>query len=239
MNVFAPPRRFDPNNPEMIDRPGCDPALVREELQLLARTNERLGGHQLVLHYVQRLLDSARLASLNILDLATGAADIPRAIVAWARQRRLPITITAVDGNPIVLGMAADLCRGWPEIRLEQQDIVRLPYAANSFDLVLCSLALHHFSWSDGVTILRSMQEVARTGCLVNDLRRNRLAIWAAELLAHTVIRSSVFREDAPKSCRAAFTVRELGAMAQEAGLNKFRIKRHHAVFRMVLEGRK
>jgi 2-polyprenyl-3-methyl-5-hydroxy-6-metoxy-1,4-benzoquinol methylase len=239
MNLLAPPRRFDPSQPEMIDRPGIDQNLLRDELRLLERTNERLGGHQLVLDYAQSLIRSARLTSLNILDLATGAADIPRAVVAWARARQLPVTITAVDVNANVLRVAMELCQGWPEIRLEHRDILSLSYAANSFDLVLCSLALHHFGWSDAVAILRRMQELARAGYVLNDLRRNRLAIWGAELLARTVIRNSVFREDAPQSCRAAFTVGELRAMAGEAELKNFRIKRHHAVFRMVLEGRK
>lgn len=239
MNLLAPPRRFDPSQPEMIDRPGFDQALLREELRLLERANERLGGHELILHYVQRLVRSAGLASLNVLDLATGAADIPRAIAVWARQHQLPVTVTAVDGNANVLRVATELCQDWPEIRLEHRDILGLPYAANSFDLVLCSLALHHFGWNDAVAILRRMQELTRAGYVLNDLRRNRLAIWGAEILARTVIRSETFREDAPKSCRAAFTVCELDAMAHEAGLRQFCIKRHHAVFRMVLEGRK
>jgi hypothetical protein len=124
---LAPARCFDPNFPEMIDRPGTDRALVREELQALERANDLLGGHRLVLECVQRLLGSTQVNSVRVLDLATGAADIPRALVAWARQRHLPITVTAVDRNPEALAMAQEACRGWPEIRLEQHDLAALP----------------------------------------------------------------------------------------------------------------
>jgi 2-polyprenyl-3-methyl-5-hydroxy-6-metoxy-1,4-benzoquinol methylase len=238
MNVFAPARRFDLNNPELMDRPGIDPAMLREELQMLENFNRHLGGHQLVLEYVQRLLGSSRTESLNILDLATGIADIPRAIVAWARQRRLLITITAVDGNPQVLQIADEFCRDWPEIRLEQHDLRALPYANDSFDILLCSQALHHFDSADAITILRQMEKIARVGYIVNDLRRNWSAIFSTELLARTLVRSRIFRHDALQSCRAAFTVRELQALAEQAGLDNFHIHRHHWFFRMVLEGR-
>jgi len=239
MSLLAPRRRFDPNHPELIDRPGIDRSLVREELQLLAHTNKRFGGHSLVLHYMRRLLPSAPGATVSLLDLGTGSADIPRAIAGWFRSRQRPVSITAVDHNPGVLALAEELCRGWPEIRLEQHDLRALPYVAESFDLVLCSLALHHFTSADAITILRRMKEIAGVGYIVNDLRRTWPAIWMTNFLARTVVKSSIFRHDAPQSCRAAFTISELRAMAHQAGLCNFRIKGHQAGFRMVLEGRK
>ena len=238
MNLLAPARRFDPAHPEMIDRPGLDEASLREELQLLEYTNRRFGGHGQMLRYVNRFLRSAKVTSLNILDLGTGAADIPRAIASWARAAD-SIQVTAVDGNRNVLALAQEWCRDWPEIRLELYDLRALPYPAASFDLVLCSLALHHFGWTDASMILRRIREIARLGCVLNDLRRNWLAIWTSELLARTLMRNSVFREDAPQSCRAAFTVRELRKMAAQAGFTDFRIRRHDIFFRMVLEARK
>jgi SAM-dependent methyltransferase len=239
MNLLTPSRRFDPKYPELIDRPGTDRALLREELQMLEKTNRRLGGHQLMLQYLGRLLGQNRITSLRILDLGTGLADIPRAIAGWARQRQVPITIVAVDGNPVVLQMARESCRDWSEIQLEQHDLLALPFASDSFDLVLCSLTLHHFSSADAVAILRRIHEMARLGYIVNDLRRNWLAVCSMELLARTVIRSHIVRHDAPQSSRAAFTIHELRDMASQAGLTNFQINRHHAVFRMVLVGRK
>jgi ubiquinone/menaquinone biosynthesis C-methylase UbiE len=216
-----------------------DRALLREELRNLEDCNRRLGGHDLVLEYVERFVKSTGGASLSILDLGTGAADVPRAIAAWARHRGLPVVITAVDGNAEVLQIASESCRDWPEIRFDQHDMRSLPYAANSFDLVLCSLALHHFESADALGILRSIRTLARGGYVVNDLCRSWLAIWSTGLLVRAFFRSPVFRHDAAQSCRAAFTVRELRVMAERAGLNNFQIKLHHAMFRMVLEGRK
>ncbi len=235
MNLFAPARCYDPNDPELMDQPGLDRALLREELQMLEDLNRRLHGHQLLLGYVQRLLGSSGLKSVSILDLGTGAADIPRALAAWARQHQILATITAVDRNPEVLQVAKELCSDWPEIRLEKHDLRALPYATQSYDLVLCSLTLHHFDSADAIAILQQINRIARVGCIVNDLRRNWPAIGAMELLLHTMFRSPVFRHDARQSCRAAFTVRELRALAEQAGLNNYQIHRHHWFFRMVM----
>jgi SAM-dependent methyltransferase len=214
-------------------------ALLREELQTLESFNRRLGGHRLALQYVKRFVSAARPASLHILDLETGAADIPRTIVAWARRCQLPVSLTAVDGNDDILRLARESGRDWPEIRFEQHDLRALPYAPESFDLVLCSLTLHHFGDADAVTLLRRIHELARLGYIVNDLRRNWPAIWTTEFLARTAVRSAIFCHDAVQSCRAAFTVAELRAMAKQAGLKDFEINWHHTVFRMVPKGNK
>lgn len=237
-SLFAPARRFDPKEPELMDRPDVDKDWLREELEALQRLN-RLGGHRLMVRYVERLLNSKKIKELSVLDLATGAADIPRAIVAWARKRRMSIQVTAVDGNEEVLRSAREWCTDWPEIHLDRFNLLALPYGPQSFDIVLCSLALHHFTNQDAVRILRRMNDIARFGLILNDLQRNWLTIWTAELLARTVMRSPIVRNDGPQSFRAAFTVPELRSMAIEAGMRNFRIKRHQGIFRMVLSGPK
>jgi ubiquinone/menaquinone biosynthesis C-methylase UbiE len=236
--LFAPARQFDPNEPELMDRPGVNKEWLREELQTLEKLN-RFGGHQLMLRYIGHLLGSRKIDELSILDLATGAADVPRAIVEWGRQTGTRITITAVDGNEEVLRSAREWCQNWPEIHLEHYDLLEIPYRAASFDLVLCSLALHHFRIEDAIKILRRMSEIARLGYVVNDLQRNWLAIWTAELIARIVVRSPIVKNDGPQSFRAAFTVREMRSMAEEAGMKNSRVRRHQGIYRMVLSGRK
>jgi len=239
MSLRAPPRHFDPSDSEWLDRADTDAAQLQAELETLEKANRWLGGHQLMLQSVRQLLGSRPSAALRVLDLGTGLADIPRALVAWARRNDLPITVTAVDRNPKILNLARAACRDWPEIRLEQHDLRQLPYAPGSFDLVLCSLALHHFSAADTVSILRRMRELASHGYIASDLRRNRLAIATTRLAALVPFNSHAFRQDAVQSCRAAFTVQELRAIALQAELGNFTITRNHWFFRMTLEGRK
>jgi SAM-dependent methyltransferase len=252
MSLVVPPRRFDPAAPEMMDRPGHDPAVLREDLRVLEQINQRLGGHQIPLRYLPRLLarhpdplvqfpvtagtGRSPTAAVRILDLGSGGADVPRAIAVWARARGLSVHIRAVDANPQILAIAREWSAHFPEIRFEQHDLRALPWPAASFDIVLCSLTLHHFAEADAVEILRRIRDIARVGYIVNDLRRSRAAIWTSKLMAATIITNPIARYDAPLSCERAFTVAELRRMAQRAGLRAFAIRRHRW-FRMALAG--
>jgi 2-polyprenyl-3-methyl-5-hydroxy-6-metoxy-1,4-benzoquinol methylase len=238
MSLFVPPRRFDPNVPEMMDRRGNNAALLRADLHVLENFNRFLGGHRIVLGYLDEIPETAPMSRLSVLDLATGGADIPRAIAQWARQRGVRVEITAVDANPEILRIAREQCASWPEIWLEQQDLRALPYPAASFDVVLCSLALHHFSEPNVVAILRRIHDIARVGYIINDLRRNRVAIGLSKLMARTLISNPIARFDAPASCERAFSATELRAMAVQAELRNFVIRRHR-FFRMAIAGRK
>ena len=221
------PRRFDPAVPEMMDRPGQDLDLLRDDLTVLETINRRLGGHALALRYV------AKFRPRTILDLATGGADVPRTIAS-----RFDVAITAVDANPDILQIARERSVGFANIRVEQHNLLALPYAPGSFDVVLCSLTLHHFAEADVVAILRRIRDIARVGFVVNDLRRNRVANWLSKLMAATIITNPIARFDAPASCERAFTVDELRTLAERAGLEHFEIHRHR-IFRMALVGRK
>jgi SAM-dependent methyltransferase len=239
MSLLVPPRRFDPAVLEIMDRPGNEEKLLRADLRVLEDINRFLGGYRIPLLYLRKLADSFGSAkTLTILDLATGAADVPRAIATWARSRRVNVAITAVDGNPDILRIARENTTDWPEIRVEQHDLLALPYPAASFDVVLCSLTLHHFSEADTVAILQRIHDIARGGWIINDLRRNRIAIGLSKLMAHTIITNPIARFDAPASCERAFTIAEWDAMATRAGMDHFTIRRHR-FFRMALVGRK
>lgn len=239
MSLLVPPRRYDPAVPEIMDRPGNDSQLLRDDLLVLEKINRFLGGHTLILRHLDRLLRQQPSGNpVTILDLATGAGDVPRRLVQWARTRQFPVRVTATDGNPDILTIARERTADWPEIHLEQQDVLALPYPAGSFDFVLCALTLHHFSETDAVAILRRIRDIARVGYIVNDLRRNRVAVALAKLMAQTIITNPIAQFDAPASCERAFSITELHRMAECAGLTGFAIQRHR-YFRMALVGTK
>ena len=73
---------------EWMDLPGQDPALVDECLDDLRRLNHFTGGIFLTLRTLGRLTREFALGdSLEILDVATGGGDFPRAMAAWAERR--------------------------------------------------------------------------------------------------------------------------------------------------------
>ncbi len=224
---LLPPRRFDQAKPEMVDMKDADPALLRDELRNLRIINRRFGGIsgvQRVLIPIARRLKTGQ--AITILDCATGSADQPVEIVRTFRRLGMQVCITAVDNNETVLADAREHAAGFGEIRFEHQDIRTMPYPDRSFDIVICTLALHHFSRADAVEILQNMKRISRIGFIMNDLSRSYPAMACAWIYTRTTTTNIMTKTDAIMSVAAAFTKAELAAMALEAGVDPFEITR-------------
>jgi len=211
---------------EYLDEPGHDPRELEESLGHVAAVNRWLGGTRAVLRHVLPLLSPDR--ATHILDVGTGAADIPRAIVHAARRRHLAVRIVAADVHPQILDIARRTSAAYPEITVERADALALPYPDDAFDIALLTLTLHHFEGEDQETALRELARVARRAIVVNELLRSRANYLGARLLAATVWRRNrLTRHDGPLSVLRAFTAPELLALARNAGLRDARVHRH------------
>ncbi|MBI3084805.1 MAG: methyltransferase domain-containing protein [candidate division NC10 bacterium] len=165
-----------------MDLPGADQDELARTLEDLAWIHRWLGGIRLVRTELPPIFHGLR-GPIRILDVATGYADIPRAIVRWGRQRHLAIKFEGLDHHDQILALARQASATSPEIRLRQANALDLPYPDGHFDVVLASLVLHHMEGEEQVRLLRELYRVARRAVLVNDLRRGRWAFlitWAS-----------------------------------------------------------
>ncbi len=161
------------------------------------------------------------------MDLATGSADQPIVVVDMARQLNVKIKVVALDINFKMLNYAHKKIRAYPEIHLVQGDIHSPPFGENSFDVVINSLSLHHFTRIQAVNILRMADLMSRSGFIINDLHRSRIAHAFILILTRLVTKNRLTRHDAPVSVMNAFTPSEMAEMAQEAGVKCFTVNRH------------
>lgn len=226
---------------ELLDGPLDDPVSLDANLRDLARINRLTGGTRLSVLAIAALdgsdaalgggdaahggsgpRPSSRSNARSILDVGTGGADIPMALLARARAAGDHLEVTATDSRPEILA-AAERVR--PAIRraagltLAIADGRSLPYPDGAFDVAHASLVVHHLEPDDAVAFLRELRRVARDGIVVNDLVRGRLAWIGGWLLLHAVARSPYTRHDGPLSVRRAYTRAELGELIATAGL--------------------
>ena len=229
----TPPHR---DTPELLDMPGSVPAAtLAHNLRDIRRVNRFAGGTAVVLRHLPRfLVDVPRETPITLLDIATGSADIPLALVRWGSKRGYDFRITATDVSDDVLTVAREVAAGTPQIVVEACDARALPYEDGAFDVALCSLALHHFPRDEAVQVLREMGRVARHGIIVNDLVRTWPGYVGAWLLGNATTRNRLTRHDAPLSILRAWTPDELRAMAKEAGLRDATVTTH-AFWRMAI----
>src|SRR4051812_24213969 len=83
---------------EWMDEPDADVGELRRSLGFIRRVNTWLGYTRATLGHLERFSRTWRRGErIDIIDLATGSADIPRAILRWATRRGFDVHIVAVD----------------------------------------------------------------------------------------------------------------------------------------------
>ena len=219
-------RSFDPAVLEMMDRPQPVSAELERDLRYLRQLNRWFGSYRLVLSFIRRWIKPG--AGSRVIDLATGSGDIPRLIADCARQIGAHVEIDALDRQPATLEIARKLSTHYPEIYYREADILEWE-SVEAYDIVLCTLALHHFSDEDAVSVLRRCRELSRSFVLVSDLRRGLLLHAGVYLLTEMIFREPMTRHDARLSAMRAFSFAEMRDLALRAGWEHF----GHKTFRL------
>lgn len=213
---------------ELLDGDVLDAAELAANFRDIERVNRLLGGSRTVLRHLPRLLAACPSdRPVTVLDLATGSADIPLAILGWAKRRNLDLRVIASDSSVPVLDLARHRTRDQANITLERFDARYIPLPDNHVDIVLCSLSLHHLDPDDAVQVLGEMHRLGRAGFILNDLRRGRLGFAATWVAAHLTTRNRLTRHDAPLSVRRAYTLDELDELMRRAGIPGVAITTH------------
>ena len=218
-----------------MDRVDNTPDALRGALRDIRLVNRWLGGERALLDELRPLLRAASPdRPFRVLDVGTGGADLPLAILRLGRETGRDVRITAVDRDPVTSNIARGFVREHPEIRVIQADGRAMPFDDGAFDAVVASLFLHHFGHDEIVALLREFSRLAGLAVVVNDLRRHRVAWLAILLLARLSLRHPMFVHDAPLSVLRGFTEHELARAARDAGFERHRPRRRWP-FRLVL----
>lgn len=209
-----------------MDDPTLDEVSHRQALRGLARVNAVSRTAQVIGKTVIRQLGADLSQRLRLLDVACGGGDVTIGIARWAEQHGLAMDVVGCDLSPVAVKDATEnAARRESDVTFMQRDVLQegLP---EGFDVIVCSLFLHHLSKDDAGTLLREAREKAGRLVVVSDLIRSRwgyfLAWWGCRILT----RSYVVHFDGPISVRAALTIAELEQLASEAGMQSARIVR-------------
>jgi 2-polyprenyl-3-methyl-5-hydroxy-6-metoxy-1,4-benzoquinol methylase len=218
---------------ELMDELDAPIADLSRNLSDIARLN-RIGATRTIQRHVARFLGRLRPGeTLRILDIGTGAADIPVALAEWARRRGDRVRITALEMHPTIWRHAARAAEDTPEVRVVGADALQPPIRPGSVDVALCSLVLHHLPEEAVVALLRQLAALVRLGFVISDFRRGRVAWAAVWLVTRATACGRMARHDGPLSVRRAYTPAELTRLAERAGLPGLRWQRAPA-FRQV-----
>ena len=186
--------------------------------------NRLFGGTSVVIKHIAAELRDLQ-GSKSLLDVATGLGDIPRELIKWSRKHQIDLSITGLDANTKLLRMAREM----PDDKLQfiAGDARKLPFEDNTFDIVTCSLALHHFDEEQAAVILREMARVAKQFIILNDLRRAYLPAWLIWAISRMLRMNRLAKNDAYLSVLKSRTIDEYKHLSQTAGLDGAKVYKH------------
>jgi len=211
---------------EMMDAPEIPRALLIDDLRNLRLLNRYLGNYRNVLRGLARF--AGKQNHFSLLDVGTGSGDVPRAIVQWARRAGLRARVSGLEANRIAVAQAAEQTQWFGEISLVRGNAMTLPFRPASFDFVLASQLLHHYSEDRVVGLLRQWAAVARQGIIISDLIRHPLPYYGIRLLTRLLTRNVMTLTDAPLSVRRGFTLVEWKKLLDAADVGTVEV---HLVF--------
>ncbi len=201
-----------------MDRPQPVTSELTSDLRNLRQLNRYFGSHALIRRFLERWFKPGE--RIRVLDLATGSGDIPRLVVDFARKIGAIAAVDAIDQQASTLEIARNLSGDYPEINFIQGDI--LAFEAEPYDLVLCTLALHHFAEDAAIRLLQRCRALSKRWVLVSDLQRGFVATAGVYLLTTLVFREPMTQVDARLSAQRAFSFKEFRALAERAGWTNF-----------------
>ncbi len=222
-----------------MDQPDLDPSLHDAALTSLERLNAWARSARIVWPAIHRVARRTPDDPCRVLDIATGGGDLPLALNNLAAGMGVELKITAIDISRQAIAHAKRKADGIGDIvDFRRCDVFREEWPGKEYDVVMCSLFLHHLDDAQAVELLAKMYAAATQLVLVSDLRRCVRGLWLTRVAARTLSRSPVVRVDGPRSVRAAFTVEEVRSLAQQAGWSDSEV---HPVwpFRLLLSGSK
>lgn len=212
-----------------MDQPGLDVATHYHALAALGKTNKICRISRILWQSIRGTgILSKRQEPLRILDVASGGGDNLIGLVRQAAHDSVAVEAMGCDINPNAIRYAQKTAdrSGLSCVGFFQLNALEDPFPEN-YDVIMCTLFLHHLKEADIRNVLARMAKATRKLVLVDDLRRNRLGYLYAWVGARLLTRSHIVHIDGPLSVRAAFTLAEFDQLARDAGLSEARFRRH------------
>jgi 2-polyprenyl-3-methyl-5-hydroxy-6-metoxy-1,4-benzoquinol methylase len=212
--------------PELMDQPQTDRAAHKAALDGLRRVN-RLCSSTGLLWKALRQLAEGRTVPLRVLDLGSGGGDVIIRLARHASWAGVPMTFHGCDMSDSAVSIAMEAAeRARADAFFFRQDVLADGIPAG-YDIVMCSLFMHHFDNNTARTLLTKMRQAAGVAVFVDDLLRTQLGYTLCWIGCRILTRSPMVHYDGPQSVKAAFTMDEARKLFEDAGYAGATFRRH------------
>ena len=210
---------------EIMDDFSLQGTELRAALDQIARINQLLGGNKVTLNGIKEILKKVHTSkTIVIADIGCGNGDMLRMLANYGLKNNLSFKLIGIDANAFTVNYAKTLSNEYANIEYLCLDIFSEDFAAMSYDIVLCTLTLHHFTNEEILNIMTIFNNNASMGIVVNDLHRSKLSYKLFEMICMLFNLSKMSREDGLVSILRGFKKNELEDFSKKLNLKNYTI---------------
>ena len=203
---------------ELMDDFTIGGPLLQDTLDKLAKINTWLGGNKVTINGLKILLKNhPKDQPLTIVDLGCGGGDILRDVSAFGLKNGYNFKLLGIDANPEAVRYAQSLSESYENLEFKHMDVCSKEFDSLDFDVVLCTLFLHHFKQPKLKSFLQKLTSRVQVGMVINDLHRHRLAYYLFKALCLT-IKNEMIVQDGLTSVLRGFKREDIEDISQNLG---------------------
>ena len=218
--------KYRSNKEEKMDVFSLKGENLRDALDNIAKINQLLGGNLLTIRGVQKLIRTiSKKEKITILDVGCGNGDMLRKLADYGYKKNLNFQLIGIDANNFTINHAKQLSENYSNISFLCLDIFEEAFRELNYDIVLCTLTLHHFKDNQIINLLKIFYSNSKIGIVINDLHRNAIAYRLFQVICFVFKLNEMSRDDGLISILRGFKKKELVNFSNELKLENFHIK--------------
>ncbi|WP_324755688.1 methyltransferase domain-containing protein [Sphingobacterium thalpophilum] len=208
---------------EIMDDFSLEGTELRTTLDQLSLINRFLGGNSTTLNGVKKLLaKTGTVQTIMVIDIGCGNGDMLRILSDYGFQNNIDFKMVGIDANSFTIDYARKLSGDYPNISYRCADVFEENFETASFDIVLCTLTLHHFNDEKIVHFMRVLSRLARVGVVINDLQRSKIAYRLFQTICFLFRLNKMTKDDGLISILRGFKKCELERLAKQLHLKNY-----------------
>nr|WP_314840397.1 methyltransferase domain-containing protein [uncultured Flavobacterium sp.] len=216
--------KYRTDKPEIMDDFALEGEILRDALDKIAKINQLLGGNQLTLRGVQELVQQSKKEEIVIVDVGCGNGDMLRTLADFGLNNKLNFKLIGIDANNFTISHAIQLSEKYTNISYRCEDIFKNSFKELKYDIVLCTLTLHHFKNNEIEDLLKVFYTNSSIGIVINDLHRSPIAYRLFQGLCFVFQLNDMSREDGLTSILRGFKKEELVDFSKKLNFKKYTI---------------
>lgn len=205
---------------EIMDDFNLEGEVLREALDKIAKINQLLGGNQLTLQGVKKMISKvSKSEQITIVDVGCGNGDMLRKLADYGTGNKLNFRLIGVDANNFTVNYAQQLSLNYPNITYRCENVFGEYFKEMKCDILLCTLTLHHFKNKEIIDLLTIFHANSRLGMVINDLHRSAISYRLFQGLCVFFRLDEMNREDGLISILRGFKKEELVWFSEKLNL--------------------